>query len=108
MNDSNQASGLSGIIAFYMRQFKSLFWMLLSIAVGLALRESWPGLKEGIDLATMALLSGIAGIIGPNLPQFARAGGVITKRDNSLTNTLIGAGITLLFLLLVSSLFANI
>jgi hypothetical protein len=84
---------------FYIRQFKSLFWMLLAVVIGLSLRESWAWLKAAIDLSTMALISGLVGIVIPNLAQFGSAGKVITKANNNRVNFLVGAGITLLALL---------
>ena len=92
---------------FYIRQFKSLFWMLLALVIGLSLRESSAWLKDAIDLSTMALISGLAGIMIPNLAQFGSAGKVITKANNNRVNLLVGAGITLLALLLFNLLVGN-
>ena len=100
-----QRSPGAGLKAFYVRQFKSLIWMLLALGLGLTLREIVPWLNQRIDPATMALISGLAGIIGPNMAQFARAGGVITRNENPRTNMLVGAGTTLLALLFFSWFF---
>lgn len=85
---------------FYIRQFTSLFWMLAAVVIGLSLREYYPWLKQSIELSTMALISGLFGIVIPNIAQFGNAGKVLTKTSNRWINLLVGAGITLILLLL--------
>ena len=82
--------------AFYLRQFVSLFWMLLAVGIGLVLRESVPWLEENIDFPLMALISGIIGIMIPNLAQFGNAGKVLTKSENRSLNLLVGAAVTVI------------
>lgn len=102
----NKIDGAS-IKKFYVRQFTSLFWMLLAVAVGLTIREMLPALKANIEISTMALVSGLIGIVIPNVAQFGRAGKVMTKGNNRRVNLLVGAGITLLLLLIFNWLVAS-
>lgn len=83
--------------------------MLIAIVVGLTLHSQLPWLNQSIDRPTMALLSGVLGILLPNVAQFGRAGEVLTKDDDHQRNTLVGIGLTILVMLLLvwmaSSLF---
>ena len=99
-NKSKRKRELGPFTRFYIRQFTSLFWMLLVVGIGLSIREITPWLKEAIELPMMALISGLFGIMIPNLSQFGKAGKVITKTENNWVNLIVGAGITLLMLLL--------
>lgn len=93
--------------AFYIRQFVSLFWMLGAVTLGLFLREMLPWLQQNVDFPLMLLLSGIIGIMIPNLVQFGRAGKVLTKSENRHLNLLVGAAVTLIILLLANALIGR-
>lgn len=82
-----------------MRQFVALVWMLGAVGIGLVLREWVPWLRENVDFPLMALISGVIGIMIPNLAQFGDAGRVVTKGENRRVNLLVGVGITILLLL---------
>lgn len=90
---------MRGFKAFYWRQFSALFWMFAGIAGAMTFREVLPWIKEHISYATMLLIGGVLGILVPNLIHFGQAGKVITRGENAATNLIVGASLTLLFLL---------
>jgi len=94
--------------AYYLRQFASLFLMLAAVALGLLLRENVNWLKENVDFPLMALLSGIIGIIAPNIVQFGNAGKVLTGSENKRINLLVGAGAIIVVLILANALVSRI
>ena len=73
-NPSGWRKNWGSFKAYYLHQFVSLFWMLGAVGIGLLLRENNEWLKNAIDFPLMALLSGIFGIMIPNLAQFEKAG----------------------------------
>jgi hypothetical protein len=93
--------------AYYLHQFVSLFWMLGAVGVGLYLRENIEWLKNAIEFPLMALLSGIFGIMIPNLSQFGKAGRVLTKSDNARINLLVGVGVIVVILVLGNLLISQ-
>ena len=86
--------------AYYLHQFVSLFWMLGAVGVGLYLRENIEWLKDAIEFPLMALLSGIFGIMIPNLAQFGKAGKVLTKGEDERMNIMVGVGVIVVILVL--------
>lgn len=96
----------TGLKDFFWRQFLSLFWMLGAIGAGLLLRERITWLSENIDPPLMILISGVAGVLLPNLRQFGRAGGVITRKENSRSNVLVGFVVIVVVLLAFNVVFS--
>ena len=89
---------------FYIRQFLSLLVMLVVIGFGLLLRESIPWLKENIDYPLMLLLSGLVGILVPNITRIRSAGREITRDEESPIGTLASVAVIFIALVLVSVL----
>lgn len=81
------------------RQYSGLFG---GIGLGMMVSALIPWVRNNVDLTTVILWSGAAGVVITSWEQFEAAGGALTRKPGRALNLAVGFGLPLLLIVLLS------